>query len=346
MDRTSDADSSAERLGAFVESIAALLKAASRPEVIRGTGLTDGVFSIPASKYRNLALVSSVNGVGAKLRLALMTKSYETIGYDLVAVGVNSVLVHGAEPLFFQDYFASGELVTERAQEILRGMAEGCREAGCAFLGGQVAERPALFADGALDLAGFTVGAVEREERIDGSSMGIGTAVIAIGTPGLNIGCYSPASRLLFDEHHATLGDTPAVLGGETVAAALMKPSSIYARVIQNLRRDFMVLAIGHIAGGGVLRTLSRFLPGGCKVALKVDAWPRPPLFDFLQSLGEWSDERMLGTFNLGLGMVVLVPRSQAQDVLDRLASLGEDAYQIGAIIRRAEDEPTIQLDG
>ncbi len=329
---------------AFVAAIAPLVRTTSRPEVVRGIGSFGGMFSIPADKYRNLVLVSSTDGVGTKVKIASMCGVHDTIGIDLVAMCVNDVIVHGAEPLFFLDYYATGRLRKADAVEVIKGIVAGCRQAGCALIGGETAEMPSVYAEGVYDLAGFVVGAVERDKLIDGASIGIGNVIIGIASNGLHSNGYSLVRKILFEDHAIPLDSTPPELDGQTVQEVLLQPTRIYARSMLNLLRDFTVLGIAHITGGGLLGNIPRILPSKCQAVLHAGSWPRPPIFPYLQALGNLPDEEMNRVFNNGLGMVVVVPAHEADEALNRIGSLGEKAFRVGEIVRRDQNAPAIRI--
>lgn len=344
MDNYKRAGVSIDEGNAFVQAIAPLVRSTHRSEVLRGIGSFGGMFSIPAEKYRNLVLVSSTDGVGTKVKIAAMTGVHDTIGIDLVAMCVNDVIVHGAEPLFFLDYYATGKLRKEHAVEVIKGIINGCKQAGCALIGGETAEMPSVYPDEIYDLAGFVVGAVERDNLIDGSSIGIGNAVIGIASTGLHSNGYSLVRKILFEDHKIGLTETPPELGGATVQEVLLRPTRIYARAVLNLIRDFRVLGLAHITGGGLLENVPRVLPSKCQAVLHADRWPRPPIFQWLKKLGNLEETELHRVFNMGIGMVVVVPANEADEVVSRLASLGEKAYRIGEIVRRDQDAPAIRI--
>lgn len=315
----------------FVNLIKPLVKATSRPEVLADIGGFGGLFSLNASKYKNPVLVSGTDGVGTKLKIAFLADRHDTVGIDLVAMCVNDIIVQGAEPLFFLDYLATGKLQPEKAAEIVKGIAEGCLQAGCALIGGETAEMPGFYADGEYDVAGFTVGVVDRDNIIDGSGISVGNRLIGIGSSGLHSNGYSLARTLIFDRLGLSINDEfPG--DNATVADVLLKPTKIYVRSILNLLKDFSINGIAHITGGGLLENVPRVLPKGCQATIHTNRWERPNLFTVLQRAGNVERDEMYRTFNMGIGMVLAVAESQAEEIIDRLNGMGESAWNIGEI--------------
>ena len=327
----------------FVDMIKPLVKATSRPEVLAGIGGFGGLFSLNKDKYKSPVLVSSTDGVGTKLKLAFQLDRHNTVGIDLVAMCVNDIIVQGAEPLFFLDYLGTGMLAPEKAAEIVEGIAEGCRQAGCALIGGETAEMPGFYSDGEYDLAGFTVGVVDRNDIIDGSSIQVGEAVIGLASNGLHSNGYSLARRIV-DER--LQGDLDAVLPelGEPLGEALLRPTRIYVKSILNLLRDFKIQGMAHITGGGLLENVPRILPRHCKAVIHKDAWPKLPLFEILREAGNLEEKELYRTFNYGIGMVLVVPKDSTDDILSRLRGLNEQAYVIGEIAACDENSEQVEL--
>ncbi len=316
---------------AFVKMIKPLVKATSRPEVIADIGGFGGLFSLNAAKYKNPVLVSGTDGVGTKLKLAFMAGRHDTIGIDLVAMCVNDIVVQGAEPLFFLDYLATAKLDPEKAAQVVKGISEGCIQAGCALIGGETAEMPGFYAEGEYDLAGFTVGVVDRDNIIDGSSITVGNTLIGIASSGLHSNGYSLARKIIFDRMGLAIGD--CLPGSDrSVADELLTPTRIYVKSILNLLRDFRINGIAHITGGGLLENVPRVLPHGCKAVISRNSWTVPALFHLLQEGGNVEDSEMLRTFNCGIGMVLAVPEEEAEEILIRLAGLNEQAFIIGEV--------------
>jgi len=327
----------------FVDLIKPLVKSTSRPEVLTDIGGFGGLFSLNKDKYKSPVLVSSTDGVGTKLKLAFQLDRHNTVGIDLVAMCVNDIIVQGAEPLFFLDYLATGQLAPEKAAEIVEGIAEGCRQAGCALIGGETAELPGFYSDGEYDLAGFTVGVVDRDAIIDGSSVQVGDAIIGIASNGLHSNGYSLARRIANERID---GGLDAVLPGldEPLGEALLRPTRIYVKPIMNLMRDFTIHGMAHITGGGLTENVPRVLPRHCKAVINKGSWPKLPLFEALREAGNLEEAELYRTFNYGIGMVLVVPKGSADDILSRLQGLKEKAYLIGEIAACEKDRAQVEL--
>jgi phosphoribosylformylglycinamidine cyclo-ligase len=327
----------------FVNLIKPLVKSTSRPEVMAEIGGFGGLFSLNTSKYKNPVLVSGTDGVGTKLKLAFMADVHDTVGIDLVAMCVNDIVVQGAEPLFFLDYLATGKLLPEKAADIVKGIAEGCRQAGCALIGGETAEMPGFYSDGEYDVAGFAVGVVDRDNIIDGSGIAVGNRLIGIASSGLHSNGYSLARKLVFERMGLAI-DSELPGTGKTVAEVLLAPTRIYIRSILNLLKDYSIKGIAHITGGGLLENIPRILPKGCRATVHLSCWERPVLFDILRDAGNVERDEMYRTFNMGIGMVLAVAEHDAEDMLDRLNGLGERAWVVGEITTCSEESKPIEL--
>ncbi len=327
----------------FVDMIKPLVKSTSRPEVLADIGGFGGLFSLSNDKYKAPVLVSSTDGVGTKLKLAFQLDRHNTIGIDLVAMCVNDIIVQGAEPLFFLDYLGTGMLAPEKAAEVIEGIAEGCRQAGCALIGGETAEMPGFYSEGEYDLAGFTVGVVERDEIVDGSSIQLGEVLIGIASNGLHSNGYSLARSIINDRVKRGLDVILPELG-EPLGEALLRPTKIYVKSILNLLRDFKIQGMAHITGGGLLENVPRILPRHCKAVIRKDAWPKLPLFELLREAGNLEEKELYRTFNYGIGMVLVVPQDTAEEVLIRLHGLNEDAYIIGEIAACDDQSEQVEL--
>ncbi len=317
----------------FVKMIKPLVKATARPEVIADIGGFGGLFSLNASKYKNPVLVSGTDGVGTKLKLAFLTDRHDTIGIDLVAMCVNDIVVQGAEPLFFLDYLATSKLDPEKATRIVKGISEGCIQAGCALIGGETAEMPGFYSEGDYDLAGFAVGVVERDRIIDGSTITVGNKLIGIASSGLHSNGYSLARKIILEVMGLAINDLLPGLD-RTVADELLTPTRIYVKSILNLLRDFSINGIAHITGGGLLENVPRVLPHGCKAVIDRKSWQEPSIFAILRHGGNVEESEMFRTFNCGIGMVLAVPEGEAEDILIRLSGLNEKAYVIGEVVK------------
>jgi phosphoribosylformylglycinamidine cyclo-ligase len=326
----------------FVELIKPMVKATSRPEVLAGIGGFGGLFSMRNNKYKNPVLVSSTDGVGTKLKIAFMMDKHDTVGIDLVAMCVNDVIVQGAEPLFFLDYFATGKLDPEKAAQVVKGIADGCKEAGCALIGGETAEMPTFYKDGEYDLAGFAVGAVDQDNLIEGSRVNVGNKVIGIASSGVHSNGYSLVRKVCFEKHRMKIDDQIPELG-KTIGEELLTPTRIYVKSILHIVREFNINGMAHITGGGFTENIPRVVPKSCKVRIKTGSWDMLPIFGFLKEQGKLSDEEMLRTFNNGIGMVLIVKQEQMDDIMIRLNGLKEKAWVIGDVIERKDKEDYIE---
>jgi phosphoribosylformylglycinamidine cyclo-ligase len=323
----------------FVQMIKPLVKATTRPEVLTDIGGFGGLFSLNADKYKKPTLVASTDGVGTKLKLAFMTDKHDTVGIDLVAMCVNDIIVQGAEPLFFLDYLATGKLSPEKATEIVKGISDGCVQAGCALIGGETAEMPGMYGDGEYDLAGFTVGVVDNDRIIDGSTITVGDKVIGIASTGLHSNGYSLARKVFFERMGLTVDSLLPELK-QPLGLELLTPTRIYVKTILNLLRDFQIKGMAHITGGGLTENLPRVLPRQCQAVIEKASWPKPVIFELLREGGEIEEAEMYRTFNYGIGMALVVPAKEADDVMVRLSGLKEQAFLIGEIAKcGAEDE-------
>ena len=313
----------------LVRRIAPLAAATRRPGVMAGLGGFGSLFSLDTDRYPDPVLVAGTDGVGTKLLLARDADVHDRIGTDLVAMSVNDVIAQGAEPLFFLDYFACGQLDVERATAVVAGVAAGCEQAGCALIGGETAEMPGMYAPGHYDLAGFCVGVVNRSDIIDGSTVAVGDTLLGLGSSGPHSNGYSLIRRVLEDSGAAL--DTELV-DGITLGNALLEPTRIYAAALAALQREIGVRGVAHITGGGLPENVPRMLPDGAVARIFRDRWPEQPVFRWLRETGNIGDEEMLRTFNCGLGMVLIVPRGTAEESLRILRQNDLDAWQIGRV--------------
>ncbi len=327
----------------FVDMIKPLVKSTSRPEVLTDIGGFGGLFSFHSEKYKKPTLVSSTDGVGTKLKIACMMDKHDTVGIDLVAMCVNDIIVQGAEPLFFLDYMATGKLSPEKATEVIKGIAEGCKQAGCALIGGETAEMPGFYAAGEYDVAGFTVGAVDNDNIIDGSSITVGDKVIGIASSGLHSNGFSLARQVFFEIMGLQPTDTLEGFS-QSIGMELLTPTRIYVKTILNLIRDFNIKGMAHITGGGLLENIPRVLPKHCQATITKGSWEKPAIFAALQAGGNIDDTEMHRTFNNGLGMVLIVPSKQCEEILIRLSGLHETAWEIGVIEKNSAELPSVKL--
>ncbi len=312
-----------------VERMKPLVKRTLRPEVIGGLGGFGGLFQLNLKKYSEPVLVSGTDGVGTKLRLAFQLNRHDTIGIDAVAMCVNDVLVQGAEPLFFLDYLAVGKADPERIASIVKGVAAGCEQAGCALIGGETAEMPGFYPEDEYDIAGFTVGAVNRDRIIDGSKISSGDVLLGLPSSGFHSNGFSLV-RKVFSPYAM---DTIFPELGEPLGEVLLRPTKIYVKIVLPLLDDGKILGMAHITGGGLTENIPRILPEGLGVRLKRGAWPIPPVFSLLQRLGEVEESEMYRTFNMGIGFVLIVSEKDADLVSQRLRAQGEDCFVIGQVV-------------
>ncbi len=318
-----------------VERIRASVRSTYRPEVIGDIGGFGGLFSAAAFKdMDDPVLVSGTDGVGTKIRLAQLLDKHDTVGIDLVAMCANDILVSGAEPLFFLDYVAVGKLVPERMEAIVAGIAEGCRQAGCALVGGEMAEHPGVMPEDDYDLSGFCVGVVDRAKMIDGSTVEPGDAILGLPSSGLHSNGFSLVRRAVVEGHEAELELTRVDLGGETLGEALLAPTRIYAKpVLGLLRSGTPIKAMAHITGGGITENLNRVLPAGCDAKVVRGSWRVPRVIETVVEAAGLSADDAYTTFNMGIGFVLVVARGQAAHVAGKLRDAGERVYEIGEIV-------------
>ena len=317
---------------ALVTRLAPLAARTRRPEVLAGLGGFGGLFQLDLAGYRSPVLVSGADGVGTKLRLAIDTGRHADVGVDLVAMCVNDIVVCGAEPLFFLDYYATGKLSAEVAATVIDGIARGCEQAGAALIGGETAEMPGMDSPGDYDLAGFAVGIVERDALIDGHRVEAGDTLIGLASNGLHANGFSLARAIVATAGAALDAPLPGSADTRSLAQRLLTPTRIYVKSILALRAQAALKAIAHITGGGLPENLPRVLPAGCGARIDLRSWRRPPLFDWLQAAGNVDASEMLRTFNCGVGMVLVVAAQDAPATLSALAALGEQAWVLGDV--------------
>ncbi|MDH5639907.1 MAG: phosphoribosylformylglycinamidine cyclo-ligase [Nitrospira sp.] len=329
----------------FVDRIKPLVRSTFRPEVLTDLGGFGGLFGLRAEKYTEPVLVSGTDGVGTKLKIAFMMDRHDTVGIDLVAMCVNDIVVSGAEPLFFLDYFATGKLSVSKAQEVVKGIAEGCRQAGCALIGGETAEMPSMYADGEYDLAGFAVGVVDKPKIIDGKSIVPGDVLIGLASSGLHSNGYSLARRVFFEQAGLTPGSRLPELD-RSLGEVLLAPTRIYAKQVLSLMQEFPVKGIAHITGGGITENLPRVFPKGVRARIDRNAWPVPPIFEVMSRLGQVDRDEMYRVFNMGIGLILVVPVGTADQVLARAAELGERPFRIGEMVAAGEGDAEVEYAG
>ena len=318
---------------ALVEDIKGLVRPTMRPEVVGGVGGFGALVKIPA-KYRNPVLVSGTDGVGTKLKLAIDARRYDGIGIDLVAMCVNDILVSGAEPLFFLDYYATGKLDNKVAAAVIKGIAEGCRQAGCALVGGETAEMPGMYAKEDFDLAGFSVGVAEESAVIDGRAIAPGDALIGLPSSGPHSNGYSLVRKIVARGRHK-LGRK---FGGATLGDALLAPTRIYVKPVLELLASVPVKGMAHITGGGITENLTRVFPDGCAARVDVASWKRPAVFQWLQDEGAVAEDEMRRTFNCGVGFILVVARNDAGRAVSELKRLGQSPWLLGEVVKGAQN--------
>jgi phosphoribosylformylglycinamidine cyclo-ligase len=324
----------------LVELIKPYARSTLRPEVLAGIGGFGGLFALDLARWRQPVLVSGTDGVGTKLKIAFLARRHDTVGIDLVAMCVNDVAVVGAEPLFFLDYYATGKLDNQAAEQVIRGIGEGCRQAGCALVGGETAEMPGMYGEGDYDLAGFTVGVVEKSKIIDGSRVKPNDTLIGIASSGAHSNGYS-LIRKIIKVRKAKLDQA---FDGRSLGEVLLTPTRIYVKPLLALLRELPVHAAAHITGGGLPGNVPRVLPEGVRAVIDARAWKRPAIFDWLQEMGGVEDFEMYRTFNCGIGMVLALDAADAEKALKLLATSGETAAIIGHIEPHSGEDQVVIL--
>ncbi len=321
----------------LVEDIKPLIARTLRPEVLGGLGGFGGLFKVPEG-YAEPVLVAGTDGIGTKLKLGIDSDRLDGLGRDLVAMCVNDILVCGAEPLFFLDYFATGRLERGVATRVIAGVAAGCEEAGCALIGGETAEMPGLYRAGEFDAAGFSVGIVERAALLDGQQVEAGDIVLGLASSGPHSNGYSLIRKIL----EVSAADPAQACGDESLIDALMAPTRIYIRAVLPQIRAKRIHAISHITGGGITENLPRVLPDTLSAEIDPQAWPRPAVFQWLQDQGQVAEDEMRRTFNCGIGLILVVPAAQATPCREALVAAGESVFAIGRIVER-ESGPAVR---
>ena len=325
---------------ALVEAIKPIAKATARPEVSTSLGGFGALFELPMDKYKNPLLVSGTDGVGTKLRLAIESGKHDQVGIDLVAMCVNDLIVQGAEPLFFLDYYATGKLDIYTARDVVAGIGEGCQQSGCALIGGETAEMPGMYPDGDYDLAGFCVGIVEKADLIDGTKVKAGDVLLGLASSGPHSNGYS-LIRKIIEVNGANLNEE---CDGQPLIDALMAPTRIYVKSILALMKQIEIHAISHITGGGLLENLPRVMPNNTKAKVDTKSWNRPAVFDWIQTHGNVEFHEMHRTLNCGIGMVVVVDEKDQQAAIDALTAQGEVVSVIGKIESSESETPEVDL--
>lgn len=325
---------------ALVEAIKPVAKATRRPEVSASLGGFGALFELPMDKYKNPLLVSGTDGVGTKLRLAIESGKHDQVGIDLVAMCVNDLIVQGAEPLFFLDYYATGKLDINVAKDVVTGIGDGCLQSGCALIGGETAEMPGMYPDGDYDLAGFCVGIVEKADLIDGTQVKAGDVLLGLASSGPHSNGYSLIRKII----EVSGVDLQSDCDGQPLIDALMAPTRIYVKSILDLMTKIDIHAISHITGGGLLENLPRVMPENTLAKIDTNNWNRPVVFDWIQQAGNVEFHEMHRTLNCGIGMVVVVDSADKQTAVDALTAMGETVSEIGRIEAGSQTEPTVDL--
>jgi phosphoribosylformylglycinamidine cyclo-ligase len=314
-----------------VERMKKHVKRTFRSEVLSGLGGFGGLFGLDKDKYEEPILVSGTDGVGTKLKLAFAMDKHDTIGIDAVAMCVNDIVVSGAEPLFFLDYLACDKVLPEKIEAIVAGIAEGCVQSGCALIGGETAEMPGMYSEGEYDIAGFSVGVVDKKKIIDGSTIKPGDVVMGLGSSGVHSNGFSLVRKLLLEQSGYKLTDRVEELNA-VLGDVLLTPTSIYVQTILSLMRLVELKGLVHITGGGFIENIPRVLPDDVNVQIEYGSWPILPIFELLQRKGSITNNDMFRTFNMGIGMVIVVSADQAGEVLSLARDFGEQAYRIGQV--------------
>jgi len=315
----------------FISLISPMVRQTFRPEVMTDLGSFNALFKLDTKKYKEPVLVSGTDGVGTKLKIAFMTDRHNTVGIDLVAMCVNDILTSGAEPLFFLDYFAAGKLKPEKAAEVVEGIVEGCKQAGCSLIGGETAEMPGFYPDGEYDLSGFAVGVVERKKIINGSDITEGDAVIGIASSGLHSNGYSLVRKLFCDIKTMDLDAYIKELG-ISLGEELLKPTKIYVNAFNALKGKVRIKGMAHITGGGITGNLPRVLPEGICAVIKKGSWTVPPIFHLIKEMGDVPEDDMGLTFNMGIGYIIVTPEAESDKTISILNKTGFDSFLIGSI--------------
>ncbi|MBT3308462.1 MAG: phosphoribosylformylglycinamidine cyclo-ligase [Gammaproteobacteria bacterium] len=324
----------------LIEQIKPLATRTKRPGVMAGLGGFGALFEIPLDRYKNPLLVSGTDGVGTKLRLAMQMEKHDTIGIDLVAMCVNDLIVQGAEPLFFLDYYATGKLDTAVAVSVVDGIATGCEQAGAALIGGETAEMPGMYEAGDYDLAGFSVGIVEKSEVIDGSKVEAGDVLIGMASSGPHSNGYSLIRKIL----EVSGADINSALDGKPLGEQLLQPTRIYVKPLLELMKQLPIHALAHITGGGLTENLPRVLPNHTSAEINNSSWEWPSVFKWLKEQGNVKQEEMIRTFNCGVGMVIVVSAKNAARTIELLKEQGEEAWQLGTISASEQETPSVSF--
>ncbi|MCI5123548.1 MAG: phosphoribosylformylglycinamidine cyclo-ligase [Candidatus Electrothrix sp. AR5] len=341
----SEAGVDIDKGNAFVSRIKKIVSATHSRTVIDDIGGFSGLFSIGNANCKDPVLIASTDGVGTKLKIAQLCNKHDTIGIDLVAMCVNDIIVSGAKPLFFLDYFSCSSLDLDEATDVVKGIAEGCKLANCSLIGGETAEMPGLYQPGDYDLAGFSVGIADRDSIVDGSSVRVGNKIIGLASSGLHSNGFSLVRKIIFEDLGLSVDDEVAELGC-TVGEELIKPTKIYVRSVLGVLNRFPINSLVHNTGGGFIDNIPRVLPKGCRAVIDKDSWEKPPIFAFLQEKGEVPETEMYRTFNMGIGMMAVVGEADAEAAMQHFRAMGEEPFLIGEVLAAREGEPQVVING
>ncbi|KPJ57162.1 MAG: phosphoribosylaminoimidazole synthetase [Deltaproteobacteria bacterium DG_8] len=336
-----DAGVNIDTTNRLIERIKSIAKTSFRSEVLTDIGGFSGLFSLNTEKYKKPILTASTDGVGTKLKIAFMTNIHDTVGIDLVAMCVNDILAQGAEPLFLLDYLSTSKVESKTVEAVISGISRGCQEAGCALIGGEIAEMPSFYKEGEYDLAGFVVGVVDQDKIIDGSEIKIGDKVVGIASSGLHSNGYSLVRKIVFEQLHLDPNKKMEEIGRK-LGEELLEPTKIYVKPILNITSEIHLHGISHITGGGLVENIPRILPNGCQAVIHKGSWEIPPIFTFIQNKGNISEAEMLRTFNNGIGMALIISDEEAEDIISRLQNIQMQSYIIGEVVKRKEGEEGI----
>lgn len=320
-----------------VERMKKHVKKTFRSEVLTGLGGFGALFKPDLTGMEEPVFVSGTDGVGTKLKIAFAMDKHDTIGIDAVAMCVNDVIVQGAEPLFFLDYLACGKIIPEKIEAIVKGIADGCLQAGCSLIGGETAEMPGMYENDEYDIAGFTVGMVDQKHVIDGSKVKEGQVLIGLASSGVHSNGFSLVRKVLLEDAKLSLDDNVAELGAK-LGEVLLEPTKIYVKSVLSTVRKYNVYGLVHVTGGGFYDNIPRILPKGLQAEIKDESWKVPPIFSFIQDVGKISDYDMFRTFNMGIGMILFVDSGDSLEILEHLQSLGEEVYEIGTVQKGTEE--------
>ena len=337
-----DAGVDIEKASNLIENIKKIAQQTPRSGVMGEIGGFGGLFSLNIGNLTSPVLVSSTDGVGTKLKIAFMTGTHDTVGIDLVAMCVNDIIVEGAKPLFFLDYLSMGKLDTDIAIAVVEGVGEGCRQAGCALLGGETAEMPGFYKGNEYDLVGFVVGLVENSKIIDGTEIRVGNQIIGISSSGLHSNGYSLVRKICFDILKLNV-DTYIPDLGQTIGEELLTPTKIYSDTVHPIIRDLPIFGLAHITGGGITDNILRVIPEGCGILLRKNSWEIPPVFNFLREAGNITEPEMMRTFNNGIGFIAIVPEDSTQEIVERLVAVNEKAFVIGEVVERKDSKERME---